>query len=171
MRVSRSLFAALAVLPPLAGGLHAPAEAGAKIIRVKPYAGGPARARGARILRYGITHAPGRRYFCCTPPGTRIYRHDYAPEPWSDRHYLRGPDFPPVNDLIQSHFEPSPTIPNSENIFRQRIKGGKTVEQGSIWAGHFKGGKTVEQGSPWAGRISGGRTSEQGSPWRSRTGF
>jgi len=141
----------------LAGGIANPAVAAAKIIKVK-LAHGPkvAKFKGPRILRYGHYHKPRWRYICCADlddlPRIR-YPYFYAPQPWNERNYLRGPDFPPVNDRIRGVFQPSPTIPNDENIYRQRFVGGPTVEQGSIWAGRFKGGPTVEQGSPWRSRI------------------
>jgi hypothetical protein len=48
-----------------------------------------------------------------------------------------------------------------------RLKGGRTVEQGSIWRSHIEGGKTVEQGAVTRSHIAGGRTVEGGSRWSS----
>lgn len=131
-------------------------EAGAKIIRVKPAGGAAAaKAQGIRVLRHG-RHGRHWRYLCCVPLGKGVSRpYFHAPQPWNDRNYLRGPDFPPVNDRIQSHIQPGPTTPNAENIYRQRFAGGPTVRHGSIWAGRFRGGPTAEQGSPWRSRIGG----------------
>jgi hypothetical protein len=66
---------------------------------------------------------------------------------------------------------------------KSRIKGGKTVQQGSPWGSRLKGGKTDRGGSPfrshirpgstvqggsrWAGHIVPGRTVKQGSRWGS----
>lgn len=139
----------------LAGSLYcSPVFAGAKIIHVGVSKSVAAKAfRGPRILRYGA-YRPRWRYLCCVTLQDRVERSYFnAPQPWNERNYLRGPDFPPVNDAIQSHLRPGRTIPNAENIYRQRIEGGRTVEQGSQWAGTFRGGWTAGQGSPWRNRL------------------
>ncbi len=95
------------------------------------------------------------RFSAFALPDQTLFPPYYAwPQP-----YARGPD-------MTSRIKGGKTVLQG-SIWRSRMRGGKTVRQGSIWRSHIKGGRTVEGGSRWASQIVAGRTVEGGSKWRS----
>ncbi len=112
----------------------------------------------ARLLHkrdFSRRHIRHVRFSAFTLPDQTLFPPYYAwPQP-----YARGPD-------MTGRIKGGKTVLQG-SIWRSRIRGGKTVRQGSIWRSHIKGGRTVEGGSRWASHIVAGRTAKGGSKWRS----
>jgi len=112
----------------------------------------------ARLLHkrdFSRRHIRHVRFSAFTLPDQTLFPPYYAwPQP-----YARGPD-------MTGRIKGGKTVLQG-SIWRSRIRGGKTVRQGSIWHSHIKGGRTVEGGSRWASHIVAGRTAKGGSKWRS----
>jgi hypothetical protein len=113
------------------------------------------RGRLRHTKRFRKTRFRHKRFSAFSLPDQTLYPPYYAwPQP-----YAKGPD-------MASRIKGGKTVEQG-SIWRSRIEGGKTVEQGSQWGSHIKGGRTVEGGSRWASRIVAGRTVEGGSKWGS----
>ncbi|MEC9367458.1 MAG: hypothetical protein VX871_02080 [Pseudomonadota bacterium] len=144
--LSRIACAAVAVFLLLSSS---PARAGAKFIHVPaaiPTASGP-----VHLHAFGGS----RKTFLLPRLAPALDTPVYFPagRMWTDRYYLRGPDFPTMTRQLQGRIDPGVTVPNAANPYGQRIPASQTVANGSPWRGVFAGGPTVEGGSIWSGQT------------------
>lgn len=138
-----------------------------KIIQIKPGAGKTATVKVrvrkfGRIVRLGNKHARGKtrrfkrvRFSAFALPDQRYFPPYYE----AKRGWVERPD-------MKSRIKGGKTVRQGSR-YRSHVRAGKTVEGGSVYASHIKGGRTVQGGSRWASKIKGGRSVEQGSQWRS----
>jgi hypothetical protein len=172
----KGLCIALATSFGLAGVLLAPVPAEAqKIIHIKPRpfsVAAPADgtvARKMRVRKFGRLAAahrgvrlkrnlfglPKTRFTGFSLPEQTLFPPYYA----APRPFARGPD-------MKSRLKGGKTVRQGSPL-RGRIPAGKAVRQGSPLGSRIKGGRTVKGGSRWSSRINPGRTVEQGSQWKS----
>lgn len=139
-----------------------------KIIQIKSSAAKTAIAK-VRVRKFGRIVHPGKKY--ARGKVKRFKRVRFSAFALPDQRY-----FPPYYEAnrawtqrpdMKSRIKGGKTVQQGSR-YRSHIEGSKTVEGGSVYASRIKGGRTVEGGSRWASRIKGGRSVEQGSQWRSR---
>ena len=130
--------------------------AGVFITPVRVYKfGHVARGKSRHKRRFRNAGIRHVRFSAFSLPDQTLFPPYYAwPQP-----YAQGPD-------MTSRIRGGKTVEQGSR-WRSRIEDGKTVEQGSRWRSHITGGRTVEGGSRWASRIVAGHTVEGGSQWRS----